>query len=66
MTWLPFLTFLQVGQILEECGEINLFEFIVNPASFPQSVENLFYLSFLIRDGRVTMDIKDSEPVICK
>jgi len=41
-----------VWDILSKVGPINLFEFIINPYHFGQSVENLFYLSFLIRDGR--------------
>ncbi|OBZ72806.1 Non-structural maintenance of chromosome element 4 [Grifola frondosa] len=44
---------------------INLFRFIVNPNDFGQSVENLFYLSFLIRDGICAFDTtKEGEPVI--
>lgn len=30
---------------------MNLFQFALNPESFGDSVENLFYISFLIRDG---------------
>lgn len=31
---------------------VNLFEFAFNPRSFAQTIENLFHLSFLVKDGR--------------
>jgi len=34
-------------------GGVSLFRFVVNPHSFGQTVENLFYVTFLIRDGSV-------------
>jgi len=49
----------------DEGAAINLFKFVVNPEDFAQSVENIFYLSFLIRDGKVALDNKEGEPVIC-
>lgn len=41
---------------------INFFEFFIDPASFSQSVENLFFTSFLIRDGRLKL-YKDADGI---
>ncbi|KAF8897055.1 Nse4 C-terminal-domain-containing protein [Gymnopilus junonius] len=43
---------------------VNIFRFVVNPNDFAQSVENIFYLSFLIRDAKVAFETVDGEPVI--
>jgi hypothetical protein len=40
---------------------VPLLKFIINPASFGQSVENMFYLSFLIRNGLANMEIEEDE-----
>ncbi|KAF7321185.1 Capsular associated protein [Mycena chlorophos] len=43
---------------------INLFKLIVNPQSFSQTVENLFHLSFLVRDGDAAVVMEDDLPVV--
>ena len=42
---------------------VDLIRFAFNPRSFGQTVENLFYISFLIRDGKVGLDT-DSRGII--
>ena len=59
-----------VAQCLEDVGGstgMNLFEFIINPHDFGQTVENLFYLSFLVKENRACIETNDDhEPVVCK
>lgn len=42
-------------------SRVNMFRFFINPDSFSQSVENLFYTSFLVRDGRLKVDVDDKD-----
>jgi non-structural maintenance of chromosomes element 4 len=37
-------------------GGVPLFNFCINPRSFGQSVENMFYVSFLIKEGKAGLD----------
>lgn len=57
-----------VADVLEEQGGqtgINLFKFLINPESYTQTVENIFYTSFLIKDRRAAIDYDDNdEPYI--
>ncbi|KAI0906347.1 Nse4 C-terminal-domain-containing protein [Ustulina deusta] len=45
---------------LRDTGGIDLLKFVINPKSFGQTVENMFYISFLIRDGAVQIEFDDS------
>jgi hypothetical protein len=47
---------------LHETGGVDLFKFVVNPHSFGQTVENMFYVSFLIRDGKVGISMNEGLP----
>ncbi|KAG4218885.1 hypothetical protein PC116_g32635, partial [Phytophthora cactorum] len=46
---------------LRDTGGIDLLRFVVNPRSFGQTVENMFYVSFLIRDGRIKIDFDENK-----
>ena len=48
-----------VVDLLRQHSPINLFEFIIDPHSFGQTIENMFYLSFSVRDARAKIEIDD-------
>ncbi|RDD45525.1 EP300-interacting inhibitor of differentiation 3 [Trichoplax sp. H2] len=43
---------------------INFFNFAIDPTSFGRTVENLFHISFLIRDGKVKITVENNVPKI--
>ncbi|AGO14248.1 AaceriAFL198Wp [[Ashbya] aceris (nom. inval.)] len=40
-------------------NRISLFRFIIDPNSYARSIENLFYTSFLIKEGRLVLEDDD-------
>ena len=44
--------------------QVNLFEAVVDPSSFTQTVENMFALTFLVKDNQAWVKIKDDIPVV--
>lgn len=46
---------------------VNLLDFAINPHDFGQTVENLFYISFLVKEGNAKI-VKDAHglPLLCK
>ena len=50
----------RVARLLRQHSPINLFEFVINPVSFGQTIENIFYLSFCVRDARARIEINGS------
>jgi hypothetical protein len=45
-----------VAELLRKHSPINLFEFVLHPTSFGQTIENIFYLSFSVRDARAKIE----------
>lgn len=54
-----------VSLLLKQHSPISLFEFVINPRSFGQTIENIFYLSFSVRDARakITLD-RNGLPIV--
>lgn len=49
----------------EENG-VRYLELVINPNDFAQTVENMFYTSFLIKDGMVSIEVLDDGDIIIR
>lgn len=53
-----------VADLLRRNSPINLFEFVINPRSFGQTIENIFYLSFSVQLARARITIENGFPIV--
>jgi hypothetical protein len=57
-----------VGKILNKMdprGEgINFFKLVINPDDYGQTVENMFYVSFILKDGKAGIHVTEDGEVI--
>lgn len=57
--------YLRLDNQVKQDGPISLYQLVLNPESFAQSVENLFFVSFLVRDGKVSIaPDEDGVPIV--
>ncbi|EKE38045.1 hypothetical protein ENUP19_0203G0012 [Entamoeba nuttalli] len=53
-----------IKDLLTKKGEMPFFQFVLNVKSFGQTVENIFYTSFLIKEGTAFIVVKNRVPYI--
>ncbi|ETN75940.1 Nse4 [Necator americanus] len=49
----------------KDTPNVDFYSFVIDPTDFAKSVENMFYVSFLVKDGRVRLSVgEDGLPVL--
>ena len=51
-------------RIKDQAGEINAIQYMFNPKSFTQTVENVFHFSFLVKKGQASITTRDDQPLV--
>ena len=46
---------------ISDDGGVSLFRFVINPKSFGQTVENMFYVSFIIKEGGAGVEFDSNQ-----
>jgi hypothetical protein len=64
------LTPVQIEKVLNHLDKqgngVNYFRLVVNPDDYGQTVENVFYTSFLIHEGRAGITVQDDGEVMVR
>ena len=51
-------------KLTEKGAHINFFEFVIDPKSFSNTVKHIFLASFLVKDNKATIYLRDEIPYI--
>ena len=58
--------YLEDNNLTNDGDGVNYFRFVINPSSFAQTIENIFYVSFLVQEGRAALwESEDGMPLLC-
>jgi hypothetical protein len=56
-----------VHETLNNYQSVPFWQFVINPNSFSQTVENIFYCAHLVREGKIGVDAEENpEGEVCK
>lgn len=50
----------KIIQEAQKRGPVNFFQLVINPDDYGQTVENIFYASFLIKDGTAGIQVDEN------
>jgi hypothetical protein len=53
----------EMSKAVKRKGRVGMFETVVDPDSFTQTVENIFALTFLVKDGLMMVEVDEDEKV---